>query len=98
MGELKHGLVAGGVDLQVIEFDHGDLPRALTALAALIELGGCQVQNVWLGAPPAPGRDRLWFTSIPAEPLPDVPLPPPEPPAATVAPLPAPVPAFLVGV
>lgn len=66
MRDLKHGLVDGGVDLQVIEFDHGDLPRALDALAALIRIGGCQVQNVWLGAPPAPGRDRLWFTSIPA--------------------------------
>lgn len=88
MGDLKHGLVDGGVDLQVIEFDHGDLPRALTALAALIEIGGCQIQNLWLGAPPAPGRDRLWFTSIPADPLPPVPLAPPAPDA---------VPAHLVG-
>ncbi len=96
MGDLKHGLVDGGVDLQVIEFDHGDLPRALTALAALIELGGCQVQNLWLGAPPAPGRDRLWFTSIPAARRPAVPLAPPPADATPVVADEAP--SFLVGV
>lgn len=87
MGELKHGLVDGGVDLQVIEFDTDDLPRALNVLAELVRVTGVRVQNLWLGAPPVPGRDRLWFVTAPVPstvPSRTVPFPPPL--AAAVAP------------
>lgn len=86
MGELKHGLVDGGADLQVIEFDTDDLPRVLIVLAELVRTTGVRVQNLWLGAPTG-DRDRLWFVTVPApadpSPVPAVVhLPPPSPPAS----------------
>ncbi len=89
--DLKHGFVDGDVDLQVIEFDTADLPRALIVLAELVTATGARVQNLWLGAPTSDDRDQLWFVTVPTPPVPPapptpaparIPFPPPPPPAA----------------
>lgn len=90
MGLPTHHVYAGDdVELQVISFDHGDLPRAFRLLAALAERLDLRVQQVWLGVPDT--RDHLWFVAVPnpATPAPvpaTLPPPPPPPPAAARAP------------
>lgn len=86
MGLPTHHVYAGDdVELQVISFDHGDLPRAFRLLAALVERLDLRVQQVWLGVPDT--RDHLWFVAVPNSAPAAVPatLPPPPPPPSAAA-------------
>jgi hypothetical protein len=89
MGLPTHHVYTGDdAELQVLSFDHGDLPRAFRLLAALVERLDLRVQQVWLGVPDT--RDHLWFVAVPNPPAPTpptgTPLPPPPPSAAVRSP------------
>lgn len=84
MGLPTHQVYNGDdVELQVISFDHGDLPRAFRLLAALVERLDLRVQQVWLGVPDS--RDHLWFVAVPNPAPVTSTLPPPPPPLVSAA-------------
>lgn len=77
---------AGDAVMRVIQFDaDGGAPAALRRLAAVLEVEGCALHNVWLGAPIG-GQEQLVFVTLrPLAVVPAAVIDAPTPPAVETA-------------